>query len=357
MPPDAAIAATPRPTISVDGQEQAGLAQGLLAMRVAEEAEGMASCELSLGNWGAQAGETGYLYFDRRLLDLGKPLVVKLGGETIFDGRITALEGHYPEGSPPVLTVLAEDRLQDLRMTRRSRSWEQASDADMLQQIASDHGLTPDIQAQGPTHAALAQVERSDLAFARERARAIGAELWVEGSTLKARSRSDRAGGRPVRLRYGHELYELTIGADLAHQRTAVEVTGWDVAGKSALRERATGSVVSGETGGGTSGPDALASALGDRVDVVAGAVPLTSSEAHAHAEALMRARARRFVTGRGIPEANPKLRAGATVSLDGVGPLFDGDAYLAAVVHRFDGIEGLRTEIALERPGLGGAA
>ena len=355
MPPDSAVAAPSRPTLSVDGQEQPALGQGLLAMRVSDAADGMASCELSFGNWGAVQGETGYLYFDRRLLDLGKPLIVKLAGETIFDGRITALEGHYPEGAPPALTVLAEDRLQDLRMTRRSRSWEQTSDADIFQAIASDHELTPDVQADGPTHTSLAQVERSDLAFARERARAIGVELWVEGSTLKARPRPDRAGGgQPARLRYGHELYELTIAADLAHQRTAVEVTGWDVSGKSALRERATASVVSGELGGGTSGPDALSSALGDRVDVVAGMVPLTSSEAHGRAEAMMRARARRFVTGRGIAEASPKLRVGATVSLDGLGPLFDGDAYVAGVVHRFDGVEGLRTEIALERAGLG---
>jgi hypothetical protein len=47
----------------------------------------------------------------------------------------------------------------------------------------------------------------------------------------------------------------------------------------------------------------------------------------------------------------------GATITLAGVGPLFSGEFYLAATEHIFDGAQGLRTELKLERPGLGKAA
>ena len=51
------------------------------------------------------------------------PIDIKLGTNTLFSGAITALEGEFPEGSPPVVHVLAEDGLQAFRMTRRTRTF------------------------------------------------------------------------------------------------------------------------------------------------------------------------------------------------------------------------------------------
>ena len=41
-------------------------------------------------------------------------------------------------------------------------------------------------------------------------------------------------------------------------------------------------------------------------------------------------------------------------MKLVGLGPLFDGSYYVAAVTHMYDGAAGLRTELTVERPGLG---
>jgi len=63
---------------------------------------------------------------------------------------------------------------------------------------------------------------------------------------------------------------------------------------------------------------------------------------------------ARRFVGGRGIAETRPGLRVGATLSLTGLGTLFDGDYRTTFVRHLFDASEGQRSEFGCERPGLG---
>jgi uncharacterized protein involved in type VI secretion and phage assembly len=174
---------TSRPTVKVDGQDAAELTQGLLTMRVHEHVDGLYSAELQFGNWGLADGATGFVFFDRRRLDFGNDLEVTVSDKSLFKGRITALEAGFPEGSPPVLTALAEDRLQDLRMTRRTRTFADMSDADVIGQIASDHGLSPSVNASGPTHKVLAQVAQSDLAFVRARARALGVEVWVDDTT------------------------------------------------------------------------------------------------------------------------------------------------------------------------------
>jgi hypothetical protein len=343
---------TARPTIAIDGRDNAPLADGLLNLQIVETVSGVYRCEALFGNWGTTNNSLGFLYFDRQLLEFGKGLKIRIGSSVIFDGRITGLEGNFPDGRAPEINVLAEDRFQDLRMTRRTRTFASVSDSDVMTRIAGDHGLTASVDVSGPTYNVLAQVNQSDLAFLRERARSIDAELWMDGSTLRAQSRARRNGGT-VQLRYQRDLREFSVLSDLAGQRTSVFVNGWDVAGKTAIQHEATASAIAGELNGDTSGPGILSSAFGSRKEALAHMVPLAADEAQAEAEAFFRMSARRFVVGRGVAEADAQIRVGSFVDLQALGPLFSGKYYVAEVRHIFDA-RGIRTEFTGERPGLG---
>jgi phage protein D len=97
-----------------------------------------------------------------------------------------------------------------------------------------------------------------------------------------------------------------------------------------------------------------LAEAIAEREETVSSAVPLTAEEAGAQAKSEFRRRARQFVTGEGVTDGEPDLRVGATVTLEGLGPWFDGDYYVTRVRHVFDLHDGYRTYFDVERPGLG---
>jgi len=342
-----------RPTISVGGRDNGDLIGGLLAVSVVENTSGLYHCEALFGNWGTSKGATGFLYFDRQTLDFGSSFAVKFGSHSLFEGHITALEGRFPEGSPPQIGVFAEDRLQDLRMTRRTRTFSNITDREVFTEVASSHGLSPQINLSGPSYKVLAQVNQSDLAFLRERARSIDAEVWVEGDILHAAHRRDRRTSGTT-LALSARLREFSVLADLAGQRTAVIANGWDVASKLALTHEATESVISNELSGDESGVGILQAKFGGRKDSLAHGVPLTDAEVQAQAEAVFRHAARRFVVGRGVAETDGSLRVGRDVELQGLGPLFSGKYYLSEVRHRFDGSKGLRTEFIAERPGLG---
>lgn len=347
-----------RPNIEINGTENAALAQGLLALCIVENTNGLYRCEALFGNWGSKDSAIDFLYFDRSMLDFGKGFKVSIGShadDVIFDGRIMALEANFPPGRAPELRVLAEDRFQDLRMTRRTRTFNDVTDADVVNRVAGEHGLTADVDIAGPAHKVLAQVNQSNLAFLRERARAIDAEVWMGGSKLIARSHSKRAGGRNApALRYRQDLREFTVMADLSNQRTAVCVSGWDVAGKQGIKHEATDRVLGGELNGDLSGASILTTALGERKESLAHTVPMTSAEAQAEAEAYFRMQARRFVVGRGIAEPSGQWHVGAAVDLQSLGPLFSGRYCMTEVRHVFDGAHGLRTEFTAERAGLG---
>lgn len=349
-----------RPTIRVDGNVQQLLAdQDLLSLLVEETTLGLFRCEANFSNWGpVDGGTSDYVYYDRKILDFGRAFSVEFGppgaSGPVFAGRITGIEGHYPAARIPEILVLAEDRLQDLRMERRTRSFENVSDADVIRQIASQHGLTAQIDVDGPTYKVLVQLNQSDLAFLRERTVAIDAELWIDNRTLYAQSRTRRDAG-PVSLTFGQDLLEFSVLADLAHQRSSVHVTGWSVADKAAIDAQAGASTISTELAGHRSGSAVLAQALTTHQEEVTRATPLSQQEAQAMAQARYRARARGFVRGTGVVDGNIKVRVGASLAVSGLGPFFDGGYYVTRARHSFTLQDGFRTSFDVERPGIGG--
>jgi phage protein D len=349
---------TSRPVVTLDGTVRKDLSGPLLDSLVVEETTlGLFRSEARFKNWDTIRGTPNFLFFDRDVFDFGKAIAFEMGppgaSRSIFSGRITALEAQYPATNSPQLTVLAEDRFLDLRIRRRTRSWENVSDADVVNQIAGDNGLSPQLDLDGPTYKVLAQVNQSDLAFLRERMAAVDGEVWVEDKTLHAVLRKNRNAGT-VTLNYGQKLLEFSVIADLAHQRTSVKVSGWDVGSKSAIDAEATVSEINGEFNGGSGGSDIFASALTARSERIVAAVPLAADEAKAMAQARYRTRARQFVRGRGLADGTAALRVGAIADLQGLGKMFTGKYYVTRCRHSFDLINGYRTTFEVERPALG---
>ena len=347
-----------RPNLRLDGEEQPALSVGVLSLAVRETVEGLYRAEVTIGNWGASQGSAGFLYFDREVLDFGRKLAISLGSgaaaDRIFEGRIMALEGRFPQQAPPEILLLAEDKLQDLRMVRRSRHFEEATVDDVVSTIASDHGLQSDVDIDSPTYPVLAQVNQSDLAFLRECARNVDAELWLDGDTLHVQARGRRETGE-LELSFGHRLKEFTVTADLAEQRTKVLATGWQRGAKAEISYEAGDEAISNELNGDTSGASILDEVIGNRVDLRVHHVPLTDQEGQTLAESYFRQMARRFLCGRGLADGDARLRAGTHLTLNGLGPLFEGEYYVTEVAHMFDVENGYRTQFSVERAGLGG--
>ncbi len=350
--PDNAAFYSARPIISLAGEDMPSLAAGLLKLIIVENCSGLYRLEATFGNWGNLNNSIGFLYFDKQTLDFGKDVAIKLAAEPIFKGRITGIEATYPQNTPPTITILAEDAFQDLRMTRRTRSFEDISDADLFRKLASDHNLTPNVDVPATNHKLLAQINQSDLAFLRDRARAIEAELWIENNTLNAVSRTKRSQEK-LTFTYKQELWEFMVLADLAHQRTSLTVSGWDTEGKTELSHEVKDDALGGELAGGDSGAGILEEAFGERKEQIAHMLPLNSQETQVYAEASFKMRAHRFVVGKGVAEPDERLRVGVSVDLQGLGKLFNGQYYVAEVRTKFDGRLGLRSEFTAERPSL----
>src|SRR6266540_1529613 len=290
---------------------------------------GTTNTEARLDNYGFRNDAAGYLYLGRDVLDFGTTFAVTFGpkdsSRRIFQGRISAIQADYPAAEQAQVLVFAEDALQDLRLTRRTRTFNDSSTADVANQLASEHGLTPSIDLDGPTRRVSAQLNQSDLAFLRSLARRDDGEVWLDGTTLHVSRRPDRDGGT-VELSYGGDLLSFSVRADLADQCTELGVAGWDVGAKDAIAETADSSALGAELASGdTSGSDILSKAFGDRTE---------------H-----------------IVRGTPALKVGCRVTLNGLGALFNGAYYVSRTRHMFDLTLGYRTEFDVERAGIGAAS
>jgi uncharacterized protein len=353
---DALLAAT-FPVFKIEGSVVGGLARDVVRLEVEEGTDGLRTLTATfqaIGLSGSGDVEP-LLHLDGSDLDFGKKVEVSIGApgdeRAIFSGLISGIELEHTEGDMPVVTAFAEDALMKLRMTRRLKTYEHVSDADIAQAIASEHGLGAEADADGPTYDVVQQWNQSDLAFLRDRAALIQAEVFVEDDTLKFKSRPGRSGTR-LTLVQGGDLISVRARADLAHQRTKVKVSGYDASARDKIEEEVAGNAIQAETSGGRTGPDVLQQTLGERVSHRVREVPLVGGEATAYARAEMLRRARSFVSLAGVTSGSPDMVVGSKVELQRVGGPFEGgDYYVTRLLHTFDLRDGFRTHFHAERP------
>lgn len=343
------------PVFLINEERVPDLARDCRRLVVEEGVDGLRTLEahfVAVGR-GATGPPSPMLHLDGSI-DFGDAIKVAVGPDSaqrfVFDGTVSAMEVIHTEGEAAVVVILAEDPMMRLRMTRRMHTYRDVTDGDILSEIARFHGLTSKADVDGPRYAVVQQINQSDLAFLRSRARLIQAELWCDGTTLNLASRPRRQ-GTALTLVQGNELAAVRICADLAHQRSQVRITGYDVSLKGAIDESAAADVVDAEITSGRTGPRVVERALGARVSMRVRESPVSATDANAWAKAEMLRRARRFVTVTGMTRNTPDMGVGSRLRIARVGPPFEGDGYYVTHVrHTYDLIRGLRTRFEAER-------
>ena len=360
MPDPAQLLTTSRPGIYIDGNHAPRLSSDLVQLETLETLSAPAHCQATFTNIAnGPDGRPDYTYFDLNNFDFGSNLSVFSGVPPntlyrLFYGRINFIGAQYPEKRPPGIVVKAEDAFQELRMKERTRTFENVSDEDIIQQIASEYGLSAEISLDSLVHSCVKQLNQSDFAFLFDRVRAAGGVMWMEPGKLVVKREIDTL-ANPEELEYGAALKQFVVQGDLRQQCTSVGVAGWDIRSKTPIRHSATDAVL-GSANMGKTGGHAFQEAFGQRLQTLVHDMPDTSEEAQHLAEAYYREKAEQFVTGTGVAEPLPGLHVGRTVDIRGVGPLFEGTYLVTEVRHSFDTADGFRTRFNVRRAWIGEA-
>jgi len=301
-------------------------------------------------------GPAGLRYDDRRVFEFGKVVEVNsAGGDSLFKGFVVAISDEFDASTAPRARLVAADRLERLAATRRSRIFTRVSDKDVIQRVASEHGLFADVNLNTlPVRSSISQFDCSDLDFLRQLAERCNARLRMDDTRLIA-ERFDNPDPPAAAFTLGHELQSFSVSADLRGQPTSVSVGAWSVATGGPINANATPNPAEFDVPGGDSGAAIRQSAFGSAVFTLASSAAGNGEEATLQARALMATRARGFVSASGrLGTLAAGVHAGSVVTLAGLGSLHSGRYRITALRRRFNPAQGSFTEFEAQRNSIG---
>ncbi len=306
------------------------------------------------------------------LFNIDNSLTLSLGYapgplEKVFEGEVTGVQATFPSGGMPTMTLVAHDKLHRLSSGKYARGFGPIPDALIAMILSAENLLLPMID---PTitaaSSAIAAVNyvfggsgrkqrgQSDLELLQEIAATYDADFWVEGDTLYVSRFFPKEYASRLTLRWGESLLDFspqvsTVGtvAAAAMKFTLRELplsffvsVGWDFD-----REAVQIMVLPGEA---TIGAKLIAGPAFTIIDQpVSSPADLVTSALMIYRE--LRRKLNNRLTGSASAVGDPNIRAGAVITLDGLGTDFSGDYRVTSASHVIDG-GGYRTSFQVRK-------
>lgn len=301
---------------------------------------------------------------DAKLFHEGNGVKIALGYVDdlvdMIDGEITKISPDFPESGVPTLEIEGHTRMHWLQGSRNTRTFQQMSDKQIVEKIASENGLEPQAEDPGVQYDYVMQPNRSDLDFIRMRAARIHFEVLVQGKTLIFRKMKEDdqevytlVWGQTQQGLSGPNTFPLQSFTPVLNARNPVSnvnVRGYDPQSKSGILGKGGTGDQNGNMGGSTKGGDVWSGAFHKPRQLTSVTTPVGSqSEADEHAKALYNDHAVQTITGQGGTIGLPALRSGTVIMLQGLGPRFSGKYYIDQATHKLDG-NGYLTSFSAKR-------
>jgi hypothetical protein len=259
------------------------------------------------------------------------------GPTSIYKGELIGAEGAYKGGQTTRLTLRALNKMHRLLRKRKSLTFTEKTDQQILSQVAGDAGLSLEWKHEKSiTYKHVYQHNLSGLEFIRTRAARMGCHVWCKDTTLYVKEPDlGKKGQVKVSVDKDGNLRAFTPRISSASVVKKVTVKGWNPETKE---------LISGEASAQNSplGSQNAVAACGDLGNEETFTVdhPIWSKE---EADALAKARLRdlnlTFITGEAEMAGNPDVELGESIEIeanasDGGDP-FNGNYYVSGVTHR----------------------
>lgn len=305
-------------------------------------------------NLSFQSAETGLDQLNRDFFDVfapGAEIEIAMGRTTrtpMLAGKITAIAPVF--ATPPHVEIRGYDRLYELRFGRKRRAYTRIKDSALVERVAAAVGLSVQSEDSGVVHDYVFQNNQTDYEFLLERAERIDYELRVEDRTLQFKPPAETAAPE-VTLTYEIDLNRLSLEIRTLTEGSELELRGWDQARKQALSGKAQNGdesvqpEIGGQNGYQLSRAGFRAGGAAVINEPLGGAV-----EAQRVARAQYRKTLREFITGDGECPGEPRIRAGRTIELAGLGGPLNGTYYVVGSTHEYSDSAGYMTRFMLRR-------
>jgi phage protein D len=293
--------------------------------------------------------DPGLEHMDQSPFKLGAEVEIKFaspdGGTltSLFNGQVLTVEPDFTVGHI-MLAARGYDHAHALHRSSSSATYQDMTIGDIAQKVAQRAGFQAgEIAGGGGVHHFVQQSNETDWDFLWRLARRVDCEVVVEKRVLHFRKASAKSG--TVALRWGEGLTAFRPRVTGVQQVDQVVVRAWDPKTK-----QAQDSVASDEDGSSKIGVErsSVRKALGGGRLMVSDRPVSSPEEGDALARSLLAQLGNAYLEAEGTTRGDPRLRAGVTVSIDGIGERFKGEYALASTSHVFRGATGYQTHFTI---------
>ncbi len=267
--------------------------------------------------------------------------------DTVFSGELTGVRSRVRIGGGLVLTLEAEDKLHRLKRSQRQRILLDLTDGDLVQKLASECGMTADVEDNGIVYSSIIQYGVTNYDLLQERAGRIGYVYWAEGDTLHFKPRRPEAGR--FKLTWGQDVIDMRVVRTAARVIPEVRVRSWNMKDKQEELGEAKAGDETLVANDGKAATEVVKTSFSDQPTRI-GHVPLRSqSEGEAIAKGRLERSSLGFQVAKGICRGVPTMKPGSVVEFENVPSECKGTYRVVNVVHRF-GKEGMVTHFEARR-------
>lgn len=270
---------------------------------------------------------------------LGTEIEVKMaqGDEanppTVTKCEVFSVEPNFTTGRAPETVVYAFHKMNRLQHGRKTRTFLDVKDSDVVSTLIQGAGLNSSIDATDTTYKYLVQWNQTDMEFLRERAARIGYLFHADQTSFYFEKWN--IGGQPALvLSPDDNLTGFRPRLSLAQQVGDVKVRAWDPQAKAAIEGAATVDSDLNQGGTTTTGSSAVASAYGQNVLTIVDPTAKDVSDAQAIATGYLAQLTREHTEAEADCPGDAKLRPGAIVQVKDVGARFSGKYMITTARH-----------------------
>lgn len=290
-------------------------------------------------------------YVDEQRFAPGADVEISFAGpeqtamSALFVGKIAAVEPEFGHGRA-VLTVRGYDLSHALHRSTKTRAFQQMAYSEIVRKVAQEAGLrVRQIKPTGEPVDFVQQSNETDWSFLWRLAGEVDFVIAMEGSALDFRPAGDASPSPPVALVWNEGLVQLRPRVTGVQQADKVTVNGWDPKSKRSIVASAPLTQVDGQIG--LSRAAASSALRGGEVTVADRSVP-TNARAQALAKSTAARLGNAYLEAEGVALGDPHIKAGARVTIDGVGRRFGGTYLVSSVQHVYRGSQGYESRFTV---------
>ncbi|HEY1518137.1 MAG TPA: VgrG-related protein [Solirubrobacteraceae bacterium] len=274
---------------------------------------------------------------DQSPFEIGGSLEVRLGARedlttsTVFKGEIVTLEPRWGAGGVELL-VRAYDHSHVLMRSRNVRTFQNQTSSDIVSKVLTEAGFQSQCDPSGEPHDFIQQDNETDWELIWRLADRSGLELVIDGQMASLRKPSSEGA---TELQWPATLRSFSPRVTAVQQVDEVTLRAQDPKTKQAIDVSASTPQQVAQIGVART---TVAGAFDSAKTHIATEPVKSQAEGTSVAQAKLDRLANAYVAIEASTSGNPKIRAGGSVKISGVGEQFSGTYPVTQTVHIFRG-------------------